>query len=125
MDTMAEFAMGEANRGNPLMVFDWHRAARLIKERNPTTVRAGLSGDWGYTGGTIWTGGKPVVSEDGLPYLASTWATPEIEIDDEIMNCMKMCHEPPEADEWDAHTSWPASALKILGLESPEETADG
>ena len=28
MHTMRAFAMGEANRGNEMMVFDWEKAAR-------------------------------------------------------------------------------------------------
>jgi hypothetical protein len=46
MDTMRAFAMGEANRGKELKVFDWEKAARLIRERSPESVWAGLSGDW-------------------------------------------------------------------------------
>ena len=38
------FAMGEANRHKELKVFDWDRAAQLIKEKQPEIARAGLSG---------------------------------------------------------------------------------
>lgn len=46
MDTMRAFAMGEANRGNEMMVFDWEKAARLIAERKPGIAGAGLEFDW-------------------------------------------------------------------------------
>ena len=42
MNTWAAFAMGEANRGKELMVFDWDKAARLIKERKPECAYAGV-----------------------------------------------------------------------------------
>ena len=32
MNTIAAFAMGEAYRGSELKVFDWDKAAKLIKE---------------------------------------------------------------------------------------------
>lgn len=35
-------------------VFDWNRAARLIKDNNVKTASAGLKGDWEWTGGTIF-----------------------------------------------------------------------
>lgn len=35
MNTWVAFAMGEANREKELMVFDWDKAARLIRERKP------------------------------------------------------------------------------------------
>lgn len=116
MDTQRAVMMAQANTGNPIMVFDWHQAARLIKERKPKTVRAGLSSDWEWTGGYILKDGEPVLQKDGSgrPYLASNWATPEIEIDGEIISCMKLKHEPPEPGEWDAETQWPESALEIL-----------
>ena len=46
---MLAVAMGEANRGKALMVFDWDKAARIIKQRGATSASAGLSGDWGTT----------------------------------------------------------------------------
>lgn len=45
MNTIAAFIMGEANRGNELKVFDWDKAARLIKERKPDYASAGLDED--------------------------------------------------------------------------------
>lgn len=108
MDTMSAFARGEANRGQEMKVFDWDKAARLIKEANPTEAGAGLSGDWEYTGGSIFEDGKP--TEDGYTYLASTWATPELDMDGEIVDCYVMESE----TEWGCDTRWPESARKIL-----------
>lgn len=111
MDTMTAFAMGEVNRGKELMVFDWEKAARLIKERNAREASAGLSGDWEYTGGDILQDGKPIPREETYTYLASTWATPELEIDGEIIPCYRMQSETPN---WDSDTFWPEEARNIL-----------
>lgn len=109
MDTMSAFAMGQANRHRELMVFNWDKAAEIIRERKPALARAGLCGDWGYTGGTIYEDGDPVKDSD--TFLASTWATPELEIDGETIDCYRMKSETPN---WDSDTKWPESALAIL-----------
>lgn len=109
MNTWAAFAMGEANRGKELMVFDWDKAARLIRERKPKCASAGLRSDWKYTGGTIYEDGKPVM--DDYTYLASTWAVPELYMDGDIVECYRMKHEVPY---WNSDTKWPQSALDIL-----------
>lgn len=101
--------MGEANRHRPRMVFDWEKAARLINERNATVARAGLSGDWEWTGGVIFSNGMP--NKNSGAYLASTWATPELEIDGERVACFRMIADTPG---WDAGTTWPESALALL-----------
>jgi len=111
METIRAFAMGEANKGEELMVFDWDKAAQIIKEKGVDSASAGLSGDWEYTGGEILIEGKPISKDDTYVYLASTWATPELKIDCEIIDCFKM---QSETDGWDADTFWPESALKIL-----------
>ena len=112
MDTMSAFAMGEANRGKELMVFDWERAAQIIRERGSMSASAGLSGDWEFTGGEILRDGKPMSRKDTYTYLASTWAIPELEIDCEIIECYRMQSKTPG---WDSDTFWPEEALKILG----------
>jgi hypothetical protein len=112
MDTMQAFARGAASRGKELMVFDWDKAATLIKEKGVKEASAGLCGDWEWTGGPILADGKPVPREDTYTYLASTWATPELELDGEdLIDCYKM---QSETDDWDEDTYWPESALKIL-----------
>ena len=108
MDTIMAFAMGEANRGNEAMVFDWDLAAKIIRERKPNRALAGLRDDWEFTGGTIYADEKPVKNE--YTYLASTWAVPELDIDGEVIPCYIMRHE----TKWDADTKWPKSSLDIL-----------
>lgn len=115
MDTMQAFMRGEASRGREPMVFDWDKAAELIRERQPEEARAGLAGDWEYTGGDIYRDGAPVPSEDTYTYLASTWATPELEIDDEVIDCYRMQSEVPD---WGSGTYWPQSARAILAGEN-------
>lgn len=109
MNTLAAFVMGEANRGKERMVFDWDKAAELIKERKPEHASAGLRSDWECTGGTIYENGKPVM--DDYTYLASTWAVPELDLDGDVVECYRMEHEAPE---WGSGTKWPKSALEIL-----------
>jgi hypothetical protein len=89
-------------------VFDWDKAAELIRERKPKQAGAGLSGDWEWTGGTIFADGQPVT--DSYTFLSSLWATPELELDGESIDCWKYRDE----TSWDSETKWPESALKIL-----------
>ena len=110
MDSMSAFMMGEMNRGKEMMVFDWEKAANLINSNRDSHISAGLCGDWEYTGGTIWMNRKP---HNGGPYLASTWATPEICIDGETYDCYKMENEVPE---WGSDTFFPKVACDILGI---------
>ena len=109
MDSLTAFCMGEAHRDREQMVFDWKKAAELIREHQPNVASAGLCGDWEYTGVDIYRDGKPVT--DSYVYLASTWATPEIQLDDdEAMPCFLMASETPGWDD----TKWPEEALEIL-----------
>ena len=94
-----------------MMVFDWNRAAQIIKERNATNASAGLSSDWEWTGGAIFRDGEIVPKEDTYTYLASTWATPELEVDGDLIDCFIMQDEMPE---WGSGTYWPESARSIL-----------
>lgn len=109
MDTLYAFCMGELNRGKEPMVFDWNKAAELIRERKPREASAGLRGDWEYTGGIIYESGTPVT--DSYTYLSSTWAVPELELEGNIIPCYKMQSEVPD---WHEDTKWPQSALDIL-----------
>jgi hypothetical protein len=111
MDTFSAFAMGQANRGKESMVFDWDKAAELIRERKPSIASAGLDGDWELTGGEIYANGRPI--EDSYTYLASTWATPLLVIDGEEIECFRMKSQTPD---WGSDTKWPPSALSILGV---------
>ena len=99
-------------KGQPSKVFDWNKAAQIIKERNPEQASAGLSEDWFWTGATIWENGQ--IYTEWKPYLKSYWATPVLVLengdDREEIECWLL-----EAEtEWDEHTHWPESARKIL-----------
>ena len=109
MNSIAAMVVGQAYRGNELMVFDWNKAARLIKESKTDYASAGLDEDWEWTGGVIYENGEPV--RDAYTYLSSTWATPKLCINGNFIDCYKMAHEVPN---WNAETKWPESALKIL-----------
>jgi hypothetical protein len=108
MDTFKAMARGMLARGHKRMVFDWEKAARLIAERNPREASAGLAEDWEYTGGVIWADGGPCL--ESYTYLASTWATPELEIDGEVIACFRMEDEVPG---WGGETKWPPEACAI------------
>ena len=110
MDTALAFMMGEAHRNDPLMVFDWDTAARIIAEKSPKLAVAGLEGDFEYTSGVIWKDGKPYI-HDHNTYLASTWAKPLLVIGDEEIECWVYQSDMPE---WGSETKWPESAIKIL-----------
>lgn len=109
MDTIQAMARMEASRGNASMVFDWDKAAGIIRERKAEVAHAGLRGDWEYTGGIIWRDGAIVPDDDTYTYLASNWANPELEVDGEIIECWLY------TDKWDSGTYWPESARQILG----------
>ena len=118
METLQAFAKGNANRGKELMVFDWHKAARLIRERKAKSASAGLANDWEWTGGLIFDDSKP--NMDDYTYLASTWAIPEVEIDGVREDCCIMQGESPKG-KWDSKTKWPRSALDILAGKGARE----
>ena len=57
----------------------------------------------------IFDDGRPV--KDDYTFLASTWATPTLEIDgDEEIECYIMSNE----TRWGSDTKWPNSSLEIL-----------
>ena len=93
-----------------IKVFDWDKAAHLIKDNNVKIAQAGLEDDWEWTGGTIFDG-RPLSVEESYTYLASNHATPQIVIDDVEHDCW--CYQ-SEHPEWDSGTRWPQSALDIL-----------
>lgn len=109
MNTVIALAKGYfANRDRDLMVFDWDKAARIIKERGATRACAGLHEDYGWTGGIILEDG--VIKRNSYTFLASTWATPTLYVGGEEIPCYVMESE----TEWNEDTKWPESAVKIL-----------
>jgi hypothetical protein len=101
--------MMEGRANTPLRIFDWDKAAQLLATHGAVEAYAGLNGDWNWTAGQILTDGKP--ETDHYTYLASWWATPQIEIDGNRYDCFV---EESETCTWDAETKWPESALAIL-----------
>lgn len=108
MDTLSAFAMGEANRGRDSRVFDWDKAARMIREHKPKEAVAGLASDMEWTAGVIYRDGKIV--DDEYTYLSSTWATPVLLLDDEEHDCFVMKSE----TTFDSGTKWPDTARAIV-----------
>lgn len=97
-------------------VFDWTRAANLIKFHQPKRAEAGLAQDWGLTCAVIWRNGEPVKENDGQMYLESFWATPIIVFEDgKEVECWVHADDIPAGEEWDASTMWPQSSLAIVG----------
>ena len=114
MNTLEAFANGEAHRGCEAMVFDWNKAAKIIRERKPIIAYASLKNDWEHTGGVIYASGR--VIKGSYTFLKSTWATPLLIIDGEIIDCFVMESE----TKWNENTKWPKSAIDIL-LGPPEK----
>ena len=111
MDTLQAIAINNSTPDGNEKVFDWDKAAKIIKERKPETASAGLAEDWFWTGGTIYENGKPVKNE--YTFLASRWATPVLILDGEEIDC----YQPKGYHGWNEDTKWPESALKILEFE--------
>lgn len=95
---------------NKIKVFDWNKAATLIKERKPEVASAGLSQDWEWTGGIIWQEGKP--DTRSYTYLSSNWAIPQLDLDGDVVECWI---EKDNSRGWHSGTKWPQSALDIIG----------
>lgn len=110
MDTLTAFAMGEANRHRRLKVFDWIKAADLIREHRPSVAEAGLAKDWEYTGGVIYAEGQPVT--DQYTFLHSTWAIPTLLMEGRDYSCWR--YEDDQEWGWTSDTKWPVEALKVL-----------
>lgn len=111
MDTLSAFTRAVASEGNRMKVFDWRKAAELIAERPNCEAEAGLGMDWENTGGCIWHNGKPMPRDGTYTYLASSWATPELDIDGWVTACWIYEDESPG---WNASTYWPQEALDII-----------
>jgi len=118
MSTIDAFAMGEANSNvENMRVFDWERCAKFIKENKEhiSSIAAGLTEDWGYTGGLIYNNEDIVSEENTYVWLSSTWATPTMVIQykngtEDEMSCYIMENE----ISYDVKAYWPEVALTIL-----------
>ncbi len=110
IDTDTAITLCQLNRGEDPKVFDWNKAAALIKEHNATTAVAGLAEDWFWTAGLILEDGLPVVK--GCPYLASIWATPVILLDEDEFGIECWCWK--SESDWNESTLWPQEAIEQL-----------
>ncbi len=118
--TFAEGFLGtRSNNNNPFKVFDWDRAAKIIKEKyelhSDLVAEAGLQGDWDYTGGVIFEKGKPV--DYNYTYLKSNWAIPTLILswdgkEQEELECFTYVNE----SRFDSGSTWDTTSLDILGI---------
>lgn len=109
-----------------MKTFDWHKAADILRERQPQEADAGLEEDWNWTAGCIWEGGKPRKKDKnrplGGPYVVSSWATPVLRIHGEngehvTIPCFVDLDAPGVKDPgWSNRqdTMWPPSARRRL-----------
>lgn len=110
---MGVLDISEATQHDGLMVFDWHKAAKLIKKKKATYAHVHLEGSE-VNNGWIFYDGSYEHDEVGVDHLASTWATPMLEIGDEDAIPCFIISDRREGG-WDANTMWPDSAKKIIG----------
>lgn len=111
---MRAMAMGAATKGQPMKVFDWDKAASIIREHNITDADAGLVEDWFWTGASILEDGKVPDREGWRPHCSSSWATPVIRWGEETRECWVMQDEAKERGFQTGGAWWPDSALAIL-----------
>ena len=104
---MAKFARATNSKTK---VFDWNKAANILKLRNIQNASAGLELDLEYTEGNILSDGKPI--KETTAYLLSVWATPLLIIDGEWIECW-IYEDDATWEIEDANKNWPESALKI------------
>lgn len=98
---------------NEPKVFDWEKAARIIKKTKTKTASAGLLEDWESTSGEIFLDGKPNFENNPYLFLSSTWATPILKINGKEFSCYRMKNETPGWG-WSSDTYWPDEALVLL-----------
>jgi hypothetical protein len=94
-----------------IRVFDWEKAANRIVETGATEAAAGLSEDWGMTGGPILEGGEIVSEGETYTFLASRWATPVLFLDGREEECWTLLDD----STYDESSYWPSDARRILG----------
>jgi hypothetical protein len=122
MDTASAIIWSRVNRNSPMMVFDWIKAAEIIRDRlllgTLKEAAAGLQSDWEWTGGLIFSKRSIVPRDETYTFLSSNWAKPELRVDNEVLECFCLRDKKPE---WGSGTYWPPEALEILkqALPSP------
>lgn len=121
MNTLRAFEMNQQaiEAKSRARVFDWNKAAELIKDRKPKIANAGLKDDWEWTSGVIFLNGGIV--RDSYTYLKSNWAEPQITLDNgDPIPCWVYADTVP----WDAETKWPDSVLDNLPEEMRKEVSE-
>ena len=89
-----------------MKVFDWAKAAEIIRDKKPKKAEAGLSEDWFWTGDTIFANKKPC--KKSSPYLWSYWATPILRIIDRKGYSKDFpCYKTKNIDSKITGTVWP------------------
>lgn len=112
------FAKGLQNRGQTHKVFDWDKAASIIKEhliKHPDLIaEAGLQGDWEYTGGVIFKDKQP--TSENYTYLSSNWATPTLILswEDEEQEELDCWTYMENECRFDSSSKWDEGSLAIL-----------
>ena len=123
MDLMEMYLTAKAAKdaGAKRKVFDWAKAARIIAERQPDAVDAGLKEDWFGTAAVIYAAGEIVRDS---PYLVSLWATPVLVlafVDDDPVEIECWIMEDDVPAEWNpdglplSRVIWPEAALYTAG----------
>ena len=105
------------SRGAIHKAFDWDKAAEIIREKYEThkdlVAEAGLEGDWDYTGGEIFSNGKP--TNDDYTFLQSNWAIPTLILtydgNAEELECWTEGN-----DRFNSGSKWDETSLEILGI---------
>lgn len=101
MDTMQAFAMNKiaTAKGNKMRQLDWDKAKEICEKNKGKTIYAGLQYDMEWTGGCIFDGEKYVRD---YVFVASTWATPILEIEGEEIECWKYGEDTDMPKWWGA-----------------------
>lgn len=87
-------------------MLDFDKAIKLVKENEGKEIYIGLAEDWLYTSGKVKANGRIGYDWDheGPVCLASRWATPVIEIDDEVIECWK--EDDGTVDSFNSEETW-------------------
>lgn len=93
------------SQNQPMMIFDWRKAAKIINERKPSYASAKIDGD-DETETNIFANGRAIIYYGRPSFACSHWGEPTLCIDGEEIPCYTY-----EADEEEV---WPLYALKTL-----------
>ena len=111
MDTIKAIQLAELSSGIENKVFDWVKAANIIKENPNKNWNAGLSCDLEWTGGRIWDADKKNIDNNSYTFLSSNWAIPVI-YDDSGLEIE--CYVKATETEYGEETRYPKEFMDIL-----------